>query len=224
MGIGLVVSQIIAMLQMLVVSRLLGPEQFGAFGALAVILLLGSTAMAATQVVIARHVASGRSSEHIGAGSVLLVGALTCALTVVLAPFISNALNLSDVVAVVVVGATFIPFTVTGAQLGLLQGAERYKRLGALYVVATGARVTGAIVGAAVVGTAGSTIVGLAVGATLGAVAGQFLLVGQPPWGSSEEGPREFLVGGRARRRRAGRALCVDRSGRPAGPRPTARL
>ncbi len=193
-GIGLVVSQIVAMLQMLVVSRLLGPEQFGAFGALAVILLFGSTAMAATQVVIARHVASGHSSEHIGAGSVLLVGGLACALTVVLAPLISNALNLSDVAAVVVVGATFIPFTVTGAQLGLLQGAERHKRLGALYVVATTARVGGAIVGAAVVGTAGSTIVGLAVGATLGAVAGQFLLVGQPPWGSSEEGPRQFLV------------------------------
>ena len=97
-------------------------------------------------------------------------------------------------IAVVVVGATFIPFTVTGAQLGLLQGAERHKRLGALYVVATGSRVAGAIVGAAVAGTAGSTLVGLAVGATLGAVAGQFLLVGQPPWGSSEEGPREFLV------------------------------
>jgi O-antigen/teichoic acid export membrane protein len=193
-GAGLVVSQVIAMLQMLVVSRLLGPEQFGAFGALAVILLLGSTAMAATQVVIARHVASGRSSEHIGAGSVLLVGALTCALTVVLSPLLSNALNLSDVMAVVVVGATFIPFTVTGAQLGLLQGAERHKRLGALYVVATGARVAGAVVGAAIGGTADSTLVGLAIGATLGAVVGQFLLVGQPPWGSSEEGPRDFLV------------------------------
>ena len=61
-GVGLIVSQVFAMLQMLIVSRLLGPEQFGAFGAMAVILLLGSTAMAATQVVIARHVASGRSS------------------------------------------------------------------------------------------------------------------------------------------------------------------
>jgi O-antigen/teichoic acid export membrane protein len=193
-GVGLVLSQIIAMVQMLVVSRLLGPDQFGAFGALAVILLLGSTAMAATQVVIARHVASGRSSEHIGAGSVLLVGTLTCAVTVILAPLISDALKLSDVLAVVVVGATFIPFTVTGAQLGLLQGSERHKRLGALYVVSTGARVGGAIVGAAVVGTAGSTLVGLAVGATLGAVAGQFLLVGQPPWGSREEGRRDFLV------------------------------
>ena len=193
-GVGLVVSQVIAMAQMLVVSRLLGPEQFGAFGALAVILLLGSTAMAATQVVIARHVASGRSSEHIGAGSVLLVGGLTCVLTAALAPFISRALNLSDVLAVIIVGATFIPFTVTGAQLGLLQGAERHKRLGALYIVATGARVAGAVGGAAVGGTADSTLVGLAVGATLGAVAGQFLLVGQPPWGSREEGPREFLV------------------------------
>ncbi|MDH3957885.1 MAG: oligosaccharide flippase family protein [Actinomycetota bacterium] len=193
-GAGLVTSQIIAMLQMLVVSRLLDPVEFGAFGALAVLLLLGSTAMAATQVVIARHVASGRSSEHVGAGAVLGVGLLTCMLTLALSPLISRALNLPGLLGLVVVGATFIPFTVTGAQLGLLQGAERHKRLGVLYVVATGMRVTGAIAGAALGGTAQSTTVGLAIGAAVGALAGQFLLVGQPPWGSKEEGTRDFLV------------------------------
>ena len=60
-GAGLVVSQVLSMLQMLVLARLLGPEQYGVFGALAVVLLIGSTIAAATQVTLARHVASGRS-------------------------------------------------------------------------------------------------------------------------------------------------------------------
>jgi len=193
-GVGLVASQVVSMLQMLVVSRLLGPEQFGAFGALAVILLLGSTAMVATQVVIARHVASGRADRHVGAGPILAVGAATAALTAVLAPFLSSALGLPGLLGVLMVAATFVPLTITGGQLGLLQGAERHKQLAVLYVVATGARVGGAIAGAAIGGSARSTTVGLALGAIAGALAGQALLTGLPRWGVREEGPREFLV------------------------------
>lgn len=193
-GVGLVVAQLIAMAQMLVVSRLLGPEQFGGFGAMAVILLLGSTAMVATQVVIARHVASGRSSEHVGFGAVLLVGTLAAAGALLLTPLMSRALNLPSALGLVMVALTFVPLTVTGAQLGLLQGAERHARLGALYILATGARVVGAVCGAWFGDTARATVIGLAIGAAAGAVLGLFLLSGQPPWGSREEGPRDFLA------------------------------
>ena len=193
-GVGLVASQVISMLQMLVVSRLLGPEQFGAFGALAVILLLGSTAMAATQVVIARHVASGRTAQHVGFGPVLAVGVATFALAAAVAPLLSWALGLSGLLGLLMVAATFVPLTITGGQLGLLQGVERHKRLSALYVLASTTRVAGAIAGAAVGGTARSTTVGVALGAAVGALAGQALLRGLPTWGAREEGPREFLV------------------------------
>ena len=193
-GAGLLVSQIIAMAQMLVVSRLLGPEQFGVFGALAVILLLGSTTMAATQVVLARHVASGGSSQHVGARLVLAVGACTSAITLAASPFIARALNLDDAFALVMVALTFVPFTITGAQLGLLQGAERHKRLAVLYALSTGARVTGAIIAAAIARTADAALLGLALGAVVGAAAGQFLLVGQPSWGGQEEKARGFLA------------------------------
>jgi O-antigen/teichoic acid export membrane protein len=193
-GIGLLVSQVIAMLQMLVVSRILGPEQFGAFGALAVILLLGSTAMAAIQVVIARHVASGQADRHVGAWPVLLVGLATFGLTAAVSPLVSSLLNLSDLLGLLLVAATFIPFAITGAQLGLLQGAELHARLGTLYVVATAARVGGAITGAAIGGTADGTLLGLSLGAGVGALAGQLLLGGLPTWGGREEGAREFLV------------------------------
>lgn len=193
-GVGLLISQVIAMAQMLVVSRILGPEQFGVFGALAVILLLGSTAMAATQVVIARHVASGSGDRHVGNGPVLIVGLATFGLAALVAPLVGRLINVPDLLGLLLVAATFVPFVFTGAQLGLLQGAERYSRLGALYVVATGARVAGAIIGATVGGTADATMVGLALGATAGALAGQLMLSGLPTWGRQEEGPRDFLV------------------------------
>jgi O-antigen/teichoic acid export membrane protein len=192
-GAGLLVSQVIAMGQMLVVSRLLGPEQFGAFGALAVILLLGSTTMAATQVVLARHVASGGSQQHIGAPLILSVGACTAAITLAVSPFIAQALNLDDPFALVMVALTFIPFTITGAQLGLLQGSEQHKRLSLLYAVSTCARVAGAIAAAAVARTADAAVLGLALGAFAGAAAGQLLVVGQPTWGGREGTSRGFL-------------------------------
>ncbi|HYO17560.1 MAG TPA: oligosaccharide flippase family protein, partial [Dermatophilaceae bacterium] len=185
-GVGLAVSQVIAMLQMLIVSRILGPEQFGAFGAMAVVLLIGSTVLAATQVTIARHVASGRSLQQIGAGSVLAAGLATFALGAVVAPLLSRVLDLNDVGGLLLVAVTFIPFAVTGAQLGLLQGYERHARLGTLYVLATLARVIGAVTGAVLGRTADSAMLGLALGATLGAVVGHFMLVERLAWRSSE--------------------------------------
>jgi O-antigen/teichoic acid export membrane protein len=99
------------------------------------------------------------------------------------------------VASILLVAATFIPFTITGAQLGLLQGAELHKRLGVLYVVATGSRVAGAVIGASIGGTARTTTLGLALGAALGALLGQLMLLpGLPTWGGREEGAREFLV------------------------------
>jgi O-antigen/teichoic acid export membrane protein len=192
-GAGLAVSQVIAMLQMLVVARILGPEQYGVFGAMAVVLLIGSTVLAATQVTIARHVASGRSLQQIGASSVLAAGVVTCALGAAVAPLLSRLLNLDDVAGLLLVAVTFVPFAVTGAQLGLLQGYERHSRLGALYVLATLLRVIGAVAGAALGQTADSAMLGLAIGATLGAVAGHVVLVERLSW-RSEEGTRHYLV------------------------------
>ncbi len=192
-GVGLAVSQVIAMLQMLVVARILGPEQYGVFGAMAVVLLIGSTVLAATQVTIARHVASGRSLQQIGASAVLAAGLATFALGAAVSPLLSRVLDLNDVGGLLLVAVTFVPFAVTGAQLGLLQGYEQHSRLGTLYVLSTLARVVGAIVGALVGQTADSAMLGLALGASLGALLGHFMLVERLAW-RSEEGTRQYLV------------------------------
>jgi O-antigen/teichoic acid export membrane protein len=192
-GIGLVVAQVVAMLQMLVLARLLGPEQYGVFGAMAVVLLIGSTVMAATQVTVARHIASGRSMHRIGSGAVLAAGAAATLLGAALAPLLSRLLNLPDVLGLLLVAVTFLPFSVTGAQLGMLQGREQHGRLAVLYVVSTVARVAGAIIGGVLGGTADSAMLGLMLGASVGAAAGQLVVRDTPPW-RSEEGTREYLV------------------------------
>ena len=192
-GIGLALSQAISMVQMLVVARVLAPIQYGVFGAMAVIIRVGSTCLAATQVVVARQVASGREHERPGALSVLVVGAVPLAITAAVAPLIGRALDLDGVRTVLLVGATFVPFAITGAQLGALQGAERHLRLGGLYVVSTAARVTGGIVGAVIGHTADAALAGLALGAGAGAALGQAFVVDRPTWRSSDEATRAFL-------------------------------
>lgn len=191
-GVGMALSQVIAMLQMLSLARLLGPEQYGVFGAMAVVLLIGSTVTAATQVTLARHVASGRSLQQVGAGAVVAAGVATFAIGAALAPLLSRMLNLDDVFGLLLVAVTFIPFAVTGAQLGLLQGREQHQRLGTLLVVSTASRVVGAILGGFLGGTADSAMLGLAVGTTLGAVIGHGLVTDRPPW-RAEEGTAKFL-------------------------------
>ncbi len=179
-GVGLLVAQVIAMLQMVLVARLLGPAQYGAFGALAAVLLLGSTVMVATQTVVARHVAAGHAADQVGGRAILAAGAGTSAIAAALSPAIAGALHLPGPGAVLVVAATFIPFAITGAQLGLLQGAEHHARLGLLYAVSTVLRVVGAVAGAAVGRSASTTLVGLALGAAAATVAGRQLLVARP--------------------------------------------
>ncbi len=179
-AIGLVSSQLLSMGQMLAVSRLLGPVEFGAFGAVSVVVLLGTTAMVATQAVVARHVA-GSGGHPVGSRPVLAVGAATTALTLLVTPAILWLTHLSGPLGLVLAALAFLPLTVTGAQLGQLQGFERHRQLAVLYLVATGARVGGAVLGAAWARTATATMLGLLIGCLVAALAGRVIVSGPQP-------------------------------------------
>ena len=64
----------------------------------------------------------------------LAAGVATFALGAAVSPLLSRVLDLNDVGGLLLVAVTFVPFAVTGAQLGLLQGYEQHSRLGTLYV------------------------------------------------------------------------------------------
>lgn len=193
-AIGMTASQILALSQMLVVSRALGPAEFGAFGSLAVVLLLGSTALVATQVVVARHEAlGGADPRHVATRGVLAVAAGTSLVAALLSPLLAWVLNLPDLIGLLLIAAALVPITFTGAQLGLLQGREAHARLGMLYLIATVFRVSGGITGALIGGTANATAAGILIGATVAALVGAlFTRDRRPP--DSRRAPARAMV------------------------------
>lgn len=193
-ALGLTISQIISLAQMLVASRVLGPVEFGVFGSLAVIALLGSTAMAATQVVLARHVALGATTGSSADLAIRTIAWGSAACGVLAAPALAWLLRLPDWWGPLTVAASFAPMTYTGAQQGRLQGQERFARLGVLYVVATSLRVGAGVAGALLFGTADAAVTGALIGTIGAAVAGRWVEGAPPPRGRLAPRARVFAL------------------------------
>lgn len=181
-AIGMTVGQLLALTQMLIVSRALGPVEFGAFGSLAVVLLLGSTAMVATQVVVARHAAmSGAGAMGISNKVIWTVGLGTSAVAGLVSPVLGHVLNMDSVAGLLFIAVAFTPLTFSGAQLGKLQGHEAFTRVGVLYFVVAACRVSAAVACALAFGTATATAAGVMVGTILAALIGAWLARGHQP-------------------------------------------
>jgi O-antigen/teichoic acid export membrane protein len=166
----------------LVSSRVLGPSGFGALGALLGLILIGNVAALGLQAVTARVLAADRAAAASHAAALyrlaLLSAAGVAALALAAAPMLTELLHLTDAAAVWLLPLVLAPLTVTGVQLGLLQGTERFRSLGNLYVVAAAGKVGGGLVGAMAGGSVTSTIAGTAVGATLSAATGHVMVRG----------------------------------------------
>ncbi|HZX06525.1 polysaccharide biosynthesis protein [Kribbella sp.] len=167
----------------LIGSRRLMPEQFGAITALLGLLLIGNVASLGLQATGARQLAT-----HTGDGAATLADAMLRAgrrsaagltvLCLLLTPVFMWLLHVDSVVAILLLAPTLGGLTLMGSQLGILQGSHRWTELAAVY--------TSAGIGRLVLGGGALLIhpsldwamVGLAVGAALPAVLGQFFLRG----------------------------------------------
>jgi O-antigen/teichoic acid export membrane protein len=185
----------------LVMAGLLGPEAYGALGALLALVLLGSVPGLALQAVVARRTALGQD----GGGAtpwpearllVVWVGAALGLLVVLAAPALVAFLHLGSALPVLWLALALAPTPLLFAVQGLLQGRERF---GALAVVlvggALGKLATGLVLVAAGLGVPGA-MAGVAAGGALAALVG-LRLAGRPlPQGGD--------------RRTAGRAAALD--------------
>jgi O-antigen/teichoic acid export membrane protein len=184
----------------LVMAGLLGPEAYGALGALLALVLLGSVPGLALQAVVARRTALGQG----GAATpwpearllVAWVGAALGLLVVLAAPALVAFLHLGSALPVLWLALALAPTPLLFAVQGLLQGRERF---GALAVVlvggALGKLATGLVLVAAGLGVQGA-MAGVAAGGALAALVG-LRLAGRPlPQGGD--------------RRTAGRAAALD--------------
>jgi O-antigen/teichoic acid export membrane protein len=181
-GAGMILAQAAAWLLMLVAARSLGPTEYGAFGALSVILLIASTCALGLQVVVARQVAAGGTHRAVSRWIGVQVGVIAMLVVLALSPLLTRLLQFSTWLSLALTAATLLPLAVTYRQLGLLQGAQLHWRLGALYAISAGSRAAFGIAGAVVYGTAFAAVLGSAVGAALGAAAGVPFVRGFSAW------------------------------------------
>jgi O-antigen/teichoic acid export membrane protein len=128
----------------LVMSRLLGPADYGALGALLALVLVGTVPGVALQAVVARHTtlagqAVGRLWSRVLVAVVAVGGALGLA-TLLLSPGVAAFLHLPSLGPCLWLAAALLPLPLLSAVQGMLQGREWFGVLAAVLLVAAAGR------------------------------------------------------------------------------------
>lgn len=164
-----------------VVSRALGPDEYGALGALLGLVLIGAVPALALQAVVARRTAAAPADALPGlvAGLLqagLLVAAGTTAVLAAAALPVTGYLRLDGPAAALWLAVSLAPLVAVSATQGVLQGRERFGPLAVLFVVAAGLRLVGGAVAVAAGGAETAVLAGTAVGSAGAALAGLALV------------------------------------------------
>jgi len=177
----------------LMASRRLGPEGYGAVAALLGLVLIGNVVALALQAVVARRAAAVRSAgrpARVGTSDqqrpevavndwasrlAARAGAGLLILGLLVAPLVTMWLHLASPWSAVWLALTLLPLTLIGAQLGVLQGCERFHRLAVLYAVAAAGKVGGGVIGVVLLDSVPGAMGGTAIGSGLAAAVGAWL-------------------------------------------------
>ena len=167
----------------MVAARWLGPSQYSAFAALRAIVVLVNVLSLGLQATAARSVARNPERATVIARTVLSAAwraaaalALAC---VALSPVLATLLHVGDWASVAAVAMPAAAMAVLGAQLGLLQGRERWARFAWVNGAMGLGRVLGVVLGLLVWPHPLGAIVGVGVGAVLPVLLARGLL-GRP--------------------------------------------
>jgi O-antigen/teichoic acid export membrane protein len=159
----------------LVMTRLLGPADYGALGALLGLLLIMSVPVGAIQAVIARRVASeddkhSASLVRSGVAGAARGGLVFAVIMAASAPLTAKFLHLTSPVPMLLLAAMMLPALVAPAARGALQGANRFGALGVGLAVSTGLRLAlGVVFVMSGLGLTGA-VLGIVIGETVGAL------------------------------------------------------
>ena len=120
-------------------ARIIGPVSYGAFFALMNLVMIVSVVMLGLQATAARRISA--DPEHVGQiereilrvslRASLLVGGLQ----LLGAPLVNRLLDLDSLPTALLAALAAVPMTMTGAQMGILQGERRWRELAILYVL-----------------------------------------------------------------------------------------
>lgn len=179
-AVGLGIGQVLAYLLSLAAARSLGPDNYGIFGSMLALLMVGSVLALGIQAAGARRIVLADVSTRARAGLGVVRSAAWAALgvavgTVVISPFITWLLHLDGPLAVVLVALNLAPITWSGSLLGVTQGRERNARLAAVYAFVGVGRALGGIVVVVATKSIVLTLLAMAIG-TFVAVAVSWLI------------------------------------------------
>jgi O-antigen/teichoic acid export membrane protein len=177
---GTIVANALGYLLTVIAARVLGPAEFGAFGALLALVIADSVAALAVQATTARATAKGQAVVPVVRAGLII--ALTVGVVLgLISPLLREFLRLSSVVPAIAVAVGIVALTATAPALGVVQGAERFPVLAAMVAGQALLRVTGGLVGMAIEPTAAGALVGIAVCLVVSGV-GCWLVARPPLW------------------------------------------
>ena len=132
----------------LVLSRELGPADFGAFGALLNLAIVFSVPATALQTQVARFAALSPSREVMRRGYRLswAVGLAILVVTVAIAPALTGLLRIDSALSVVFLAAGLLPVSVIAARQGVLIGRGSFGLLALTTVLVPALRLAGVMV------------------------------------------------------------------------------
>lgn len=146
LGVAMGFSNALGYLLVVLLSRTLGPEDFGGYTALNTFGVLLAIPAGAFQVVVARRVAAGdRREATTGLRLALGISLALFFATSVASVGLRNIFDVASAWSPILLGAMLAPMTVTGCLQGILLGTHRLRSLSALYVVNATTRLTAAV-------------------------------------------------------------------------------
>ena len=172
-GVATMVGNGAAFLLSMVAARILGPSEFGAFGALIGILLILATVGISTQALAARRVATAGADRVDVEGQLIRLATIVGTFIVVLG--VIAAWPLGYVFSIpwlaVAAGIASLGFVIFGsAALGIAQGREEHKRFSVSFIALNGSRAIVGIVGVIALGTVVGAALGVLIGCAIGAL------------------------------------------------------
>src|ERR1035437_8835409 len=132
-----------------VISRLLGPDQYGALGALLNVVLVLGVPLGAVQAAVTRTVAlRGRAPIHLRtiANRAIVAGVISTVVLAGLSPVIAGFLHLGSVTPVLMLALLLVPSVIGAVLQGMLIGKQQFTPFAvAVVLVEAGLGVTGAM-------------------------------------------------------------------------------
>jgi O-antigen/teichoic acid export membrane protein len=156
-------------------ARLLAPAAYGELAALLSVLLVGSVPATGIQTAAALHLGGRRGDPStVGRlhGATVVLGLAVCLVGLLLVPVVTSLLHLPTAVAAVWLALLLLPQTAIQGYQGLLQGAERHRRLAFVTVAFNAAKLVGGVLGLLAGDSAVAALAGMTAGAAFGALGG----------------------------------------------------